>query len=90
MTRRPVDAAAESRMTVTVRPVIVRACVLCGEKRELEMPCASCGNPMPPVTHDLGIQAAEYNDPLKQLMWNLFGKPAADRRAVPKARRLLS
>lgn len=73
---------AQAPSSATLRPVIVRACVKCGGKRQLDTPCADCGNPDAPVVHDLGIQAAYYKNPLKQLWWETVGQRLAARRAA--------
>lgn len=65
----------------TLHPVIVRACVKCGGKRAIGAPCADCGNPDQPVIHDLGIQAASFTNPAKQLAWDTVGSRLAARRA---------
>jgi hypothetical protein len=62
------------------RPVIIRACP-CGHPREQGSPCAGCGNPEPPVTADLGLQAAVYRNPLRQAWWDAIGSRMAKRRA---------
>lgn len=77
----PTAATKGDITSATLRPVIVRACVKCGGKRVLDSACAGCGNPAPPVVHDLGIQAAYYSDPLKQFAWSSFGQFLARRRA---------
>lgn len=73
---------AKSEISVTVRPVIVRACVNCGGPRQISVPCASCGLTAEPQTTDLGIQAANFDNAAKQLWWKLYGEPAAKRRAL--------
>ena len=76
------DAQAEGRASnVTVSAVIIRACSVCGMARQRDTDCATCGNTEPAQVHDLGVQAAHYSDPLKQLTWQLFGKHAAANRA---------
>ena len=75
------NLAANVPNSATLRPVIVRACVLCGGKRQLDAPCADCGNEHPPVVHDLGVQAAAFADPVKQFIWNTVGQHRAARRA---------
>jgi hypothetical protein len=65
----------------TLRPVIVRACVQCGGKREIGTPCALCGLADPPVTHDLGVQSAYYRNPLKRFGWWAVGQHLAAHRA---------
>lgn len=74
------EAHTEGKSNVTLSAVIVRACSVCGEKREQGKDCASCGNTVPPVVHDLGIIAAKHSDPLRQLVWKTVGRPLADRR----------
>jgi len=60
---------------------IVRACTRCQGAREEGQPCAGCGNPEPPVVHQLGRQAAVYRNPVRQAWWNLVGTRLARRRA---------
>jgi hypothetical protein len=74
------DAHAEGKSDVTLSAIIIRACALCGEKREQGKNCASCGNTDPPQVHDLGVIAARHDDPVKALHWKLFGQHAAARR----------
>lgn len=73
--------AARAVTSVTVTHTIVRACTTCGHPRQAAAPCAGCGNPDPPVVHDLGVQAARYRNPLRQAWWRYIGAPAAARRA---------
>lgn len=75
------EASAKATESITLRSVIVRACVLCGGKRQLGKSCAGCGNPEPAVVHDLGVQAASYKNPVKQLGWITVGQHLAARRA---------
>lgn len=72
---------AKAVAKATVHPVIVRACVQCGGKREIGLPCAACGLEDPPVTHDLGVQSAYYRNPFKQLAWLAVGQHLAARKA---------
>lgn len=72
---------ADVPTNATLRPVIIRACVKCGGSRQMGAPCAGCGNPDQPVIHDLGIQAASFTNPAKQLAWDLVGSRLAARRA---------
>ena len=75
------DAHAEGKSNnVTLSAVIVRACAMCGGKREQGKDCASCGNTNAPTVHDLGIIAARHDDPVKALKWKLFGQPMAAHR----------
>jgi hypothetical protein len=67
--------------SATVSAVIIRACDRCGEKRDLNTPCASCGNPDAPLVHDLGVQSASYKNPLRELGWLVAGQHLAARRA---------
>lgn len=73
--------SATAGTNAVLRPVIVRACVKCGGKRQLDTPCADCGNPDAPVVHDLGVQAASFTNPAKQFAWDTFGSLLAARRA---------
>jgi len=75
------QARTRSVTKATLVPVIVRACVNCGGKREIGLPCASCGLADPPVTQDLGVQSAHYRNPFKQLAWLTVGQHLAARRA---------
>lgn len=63
-----------------VSAVIIRACVSCNGKREIGVPCASCGLADPPVTVDLGVIAAYKADPVENFWWNVVGSRSADRR----------
>lgn len=76
------DTRAQSELAATVSAVIVRACVRCGGKREAGAPCAGCGNPEPPVVHDLGVQSAFFTNPVKQAAWVAIGQHRAARRAA--------
>lgn len=60
---------------------IVRACSRCAHQRQEGAPCAGCGNPEPPVVHELGVQSAAYRNPLRQAWWDLAGSRMAARRA---------
>lgn len=71
----------EGVVSATTSAVIVRACVVCGGKRELDKPCTTCGNKERPVTHDLGIQSAYYKDPVRQAWWFAVGQHLAANRA---------
>lgn len=75
------DAHAEGKSNATLSAVIIRACAICGEKREQDKDCASCGNTNPPEVIDLGVIAASHTDPVKALSWQLFGQRAAAHRA---------
>lgn len=75
------DFTTKGVTTATLSAVIVRACDNCGEKREMNSPCAGCGNPEPAREHDLGVVSAYYKNPLKRLAWNLFGQHMAAARA---------
>lgn len=61
---------------------IVRACSRCAGQRSEGKPCATCGNPEPPVVHSLGTQSAAYRNPLRQAWWDLVGSRLAARRAA--------
>lgn len=80
------DVTARAWAKVEVSHVIVRACTRCGHPRETGVPCAGCGNPEPPVVHDLGVQAYTHRNPLKRLAWRLAGQHLAARRARVAAR----
>lgn len=75
------DGRTQGETNVTVSAVIVRACSVCGGARQQDADCAGCGNTEPAQVHDLGIQAAMYDNPLMRLQWELFGKRQAARRA---------
>lgn len=75
------EAKTEAATNATLQAVIVRACVECGGKRQMDTPCADCGNAKPPVVHDLGVQSAAFADPFKQLWWDAVGSRLAERRA---------
>jgi hypothetical protein len=64
-----------------VSNVIVRACIQCGTRRSLGEACEGCGLTDPPETHDLGVQAAYYRNPVRRLWWHLVTQPRASRRA---------
>lgn len=70
----------EAVASAEVRHVIVRACTECGGKREIDAPCATCGNGTPPQVDDLGIVTAIYRNPFRRIVWQLLRKPLADRR----------
>lgn len=74
-------ATTEGEVSATVSMIIVRACTVCGGKRELDKPCATCGNRKRPVTHDLGIQSAHYDNPVRQAWWLTVGQHVAAARA---------
>lgn len=74
------DAVAKSKGDATLHAVVVRACVLCGNPREQDKDCASCGNTEPAVIHDLGVIAAKYANPVKNILWQLFGRHVAAHR----------
>jgi hypothetical protein len=61
---------------------ITRACSRCGHSREAGLPCAGCGNPEPPVVHELGTQSASYRNPFRQAWWRTAGSLLARRRAA--------
>lgn len=71
---------AEAESDATVSMIVIRACIICGGKRELEKPCATCGNTKRPITHDLGIQSAHYKNPVKQAWWDAIGQHLAANR----------
>ena len=72
---------ANTPVSATMSAVIIRACAKCGGKREQDKPCATCGNEKSPVVHELGVQAAWYRDPIKNLRWLLSGQHKAAQRA---------
>lgn len=80
------DFTARSVTRATVSPVIVRACVACGGKREIGKPCALCGLEDPPVTHDLGVQSYYHRSLVRRLAWALVGQHLAARRAKRASR----
>jgi hypothetical protein len=80
------DFRARPVVSAEVSHVIVRACTRCQHPRVIGTPCAGCGNPEPPVVHDLGVQAATYRNPLKRLWWHVARQPLATRRAHQAAR----
>lgn len=74
------EAHAEAGADATVSLIVIRACTVCGGKREMDKPCATCGNRKRPVTHDLGVQSAHYDNPVRQAWWSAVGQHlAADR-----------
>ena len=75
------EQLAEGEVNATVSIVVIRACELCGGKREQHKPCATCGNVKPPTVHDLGVQSAFSSDPAKQQRWMAIGQHIAARRA---------
>lgn len=62
---------------MTVKQVIVRACIRCQGPREIGEPCARCGLPDAPVVHDVGAVAAWYRNPFKRAWWNAAGQHLA-------------
>lgn len=80
------EAAARSVSKAEVSHVIVRGCTRCSGPREVGQPCASCGNPEPPVVHDLGVQSFTHRNPLRRLAWRVCGQHLAARRARIAAR----
>jgi hypothetical protein len=72
--------AAHAAPSVELSAVIIRACALCGGKRELAKSCESCGNPEPAQVRDLGVIAARSRSRWKTLKWKLWGYHAAQRR----------
>ena len=78
--------AARAATTVSVSHVIIRACTRCGHPREQGVPCGGCGNPDPPVVHDLGVQAFASDDPERMDRWVREGQYAAAARAEAAAR----
>lgn len=72
--------AARAAPSVELSAMIIRACALCGGKRELGRPCVSCGNLDPAKVQDLGIIAARNRSRWKTLKWKLWGYHAAQRR----------
>lgn len=81
------DAQAFIPARAEVSAVIIRACALCGSPRALGRPCASCGNPDPPVVHDLKVVSASYRNPLRRAWRHLVTGPLA-RRRIKAANRL--
>lgn len=79
------EAFVPARAEVTA--VIIRACAVCGSPRDLERPCAGCGNPEAPVVTDLGLVSASYRNPLRRWWRHVMGEPAA-RRRIGNANRL--
>ena len=75
------DASARNVVSAEVSHVIVRGCTDCGHQRVIGEPCAGCGNPDPPVVHDLGVQAYTHKNPLRRLAWHAVGQHRARRRA---------
>jgi hypothetical protein len=72
----PKPPLASARISaVSVAHVIIRACTACGAPRQLDTPCAGCGNTAPPVVHDLGVVAAHYRNPLRRAWWLLARQP---------------
>lgn len=78
--------AAHAAPSVEVSAVIIRACALCGGKRELGRPCDTCGNPGPAKVQDLGVIAARNRSRWKTVKWKLWGYHAAQKR-IRKANR---
>ena len=77
---------ARSVTRATVSHVIVRACAVCGGKREAGKPCALCGLTDPPVVHDLGVQSYTHRNPLRRLGWWAVGQHLAAKRARTASR----
>jgi hypothetical protein len=65
--------AEASLRSIEVSAVIVRACP-CGNPRTIGIPCESCGNPEPAMTHDLGIISADYKSWREKLRWLAYGR----------------
>lgn len=74
------DAQAFIPARAEVSAVIIRACSRCGSRRDLERPCASCGNPDAPEVTDLGTVSATYRNPLRRAWRHVIGEPLARRR----------
>jgi hypothetical protein len=73
-------------VSAEVSHVIIRGCTRCQHQRVIGQPCTGCGNPEPPVVHDLGVQSYTHRNPLRRLWWRLARQPAAARRARLAAR----
>ncbi len=80
------EASGHAWTKVEVSHVIVRGCVTCGHSREQGVPCAGCGNPEPPVVHDLGVQSFTHRSLLRRLAWRWCGQFLAARRARAAAK----
>lgn len=70
---------AKSIQSAEVSAVVVRACG-CGHQREVGKPCGGCGNPEPPVVHDLGIISATYKNRRRRWWWLAVGQYLANAR----------
>jgi hypothetical protein len=66
--------------SVALSAVIIRACWVCGGKRELGRPCGSCGSGEPADVVDLGVIASNQKSRWERLKWNIWGYHAAQRR----------
>lgn len=78
--------AARAAPSVELSAIIIRACALCGGKRELGKPCDTCGNPGLAKAVDLGVIAARNRSRWKTVKWKLWGYHAAQKR-IRKANR---
>jgi hypothetical protein len=65
---------------VTLSAVIIRACWVCGGKRELGKPCGSCGDKTPPQVSDLGVIASHQKSRWERFKWNIWAFHMAQRR----------
>jgi hypothetical protein len=75
--------------SVALSAVIIRACWVCGGKRELGKPCGGCGCPDPAQVTDLGVIASNQKSWWRRLKWNLFGYHVAQRRIREANRAML-
>ena len=75
------DLTARSVREAAVSHVLVRGCARCQHPRVVGEPCAGCGNPEPPVVHELGVQSYYHRNPLRRAWWSLIGQRQAARRA---------
>jgi len=73
---------------VSLSAIIIRACWVCGGKRELGKPCGACGCADPAEVTDLGVIASHQGSRWKRLKWNLFGYHVAQRR-IRKANKMM-
>jgi len=66
--------------SVSLSAIIIRACWACGGKRELGIPCGSCGSADPADVTDLGVIASHQKSRWERLKWNVWGYHVAQRR----------
>jgi hypothetical protein len=74
--------------SVALSAVVIRACWVCGGKRELGKPCEGCGSADPAQVTDLGVIASHQDSRWERLKWNLWGCHVAQRR-IRKTNRMM-